>query len=248
MVEPVAEAWHIRLNGPLSGRCQRQRIQERGDQAHGGGPARAPSPAPSPTPRRSATPSPPTSLTSLGVGVEIDGDAITVHPVASPGAKVPLEFTGLNRIPILLLGPLLARNHEAFVPLVGGDRTGQRPVDFHIGALEALGVEIEVTPEGISAQATRLRGAPITLPYPSVGATESVLLTAVLADGRTVLRNAALEPEGHRTGAVPPAHGSASGSSRTGASSSRASSVRGAPEPARGATGWRRSPAWWPGS
>ncbi|HET6954075.1 MAG TPA: UDP-N-acetylglucosamine 1-carboxyvinyltransferase [Acidimicrobiales bacterium] len=134
-------------------------------------------------------------LTSLGVGVEIDGDRITIDPVESLDAKVPLSFSGLNRIPILLLGPLLARNSEAFVPLVGGDRIGQRPVNFHTGALEAMGAEVEVSEEGIWARATRMRGAQITLPYPSVGATESVLLTAVLAEGRTVLRNAALEPE-----------------------------------------------------
>jgi UDP-N-acetylglucosamine 1-carboxyvinyltransferase len=134
-------------------------------------------------------------LRSLGFGVEIDGDRITIEPAATPDSHVPLEFTGLNRIPILLLGPLLQRNHEAFVPLVGGDRIGQRPVDFHISALQAMGAEIEVTGEGISARAERLRGARITLPYPSVGATESVLLTAVLAEGRTVLRNAAMEPE-----------------------------------------------------
>jgi UDP-N-acetylglucosamine 1-carboxyvinyltransferase len=134
-------------------------------------------------------------LTSLGVGVDIDGDRITIDPVEAPGADVPLEFTGLNRIPILLLGPLLARNHEAFVPLVGGDRIGRRPVDFHIDALERMGAEITVSDDGITAKADHLRGAQITLPYPSVGATESVLLTAVLAEGRTVLRNAAVEPE-----------------------------------------------------
>ncbi|MFP3901621.1 MAG: UDP-N-acetylglucosamine 1-carboxyvinyltransferase [Acidimicrobiia bacterium] len=134
-------------------------------------------------------------LRSLGVGVDIDGDRITVEPVERPDPQVPLEFSGLNRIPILLLGPLLLRNREAFVPLVGGDRIGRRPVDFHIRALEAMGAQITVTPEGISARTDRLHGAPITLPYPSVGATETVLLTAVLAEGRTVLRNAAIEPE-----------------------------------------------------
>ena len=134
-------------------------------------------------------------LTSLGVGVEIDGDRITIEPTDTPDPKVPLEFTGLNRIPILLIGPLLHRNHEAFVPLVGGDRIGQRPVDFHITALEAMGAEVDVSPEGISARADRLRGARITLPYPSVGATETVLLSAVQAEGRTVLVNGAIEPE-----------------------------------------------------
>jgi UDP-N-acetylglucosamine 1-carboxyvinyltransferase len=134
-------------------------------------------------------------LTSLGVGVDISGDRITVEPTDAPDPRVPLEFTGLNRIPILLLGPLLHRNHEAFVPLVGGDRIGQRPVDFHMEALRTMGADIEVHPEGIVARADQLHGAKITLPYPSVGATESVLLTAVLAEGRTVLRNAAIEPE-----------------------------------------------------
>jgi UDP-N-acetylglucosamine 1-carboxyvinyltransferase len=134
-------------------------------------------------------------LTSLGVGVAIDGDRITIDPVDTPGADVALEFTGLNRIPILLLGPLLNRNHEAFVPLVGGDRIGRRPVDFHNDALETMGAEIVVSDDGIRAKADHLRGAQITLPYPSVGATESVLLAAVLAEGRTVLRNAAVEPE-----------------------------------------------------
>lgn len=134
-------------------------------------------------------------LSSLGVGVEIDGTRIAIEPTANPDPKVPLEFTGLNRIPILLLGPLLHRNKEAFVPLVGGDRIGQRPVDFHIKALETMGAELEVSDEGIVARANRLQGSRITLPYPSVGATESILLSAVLAEGRTVVRNAAVEPE-----------------------------------------------------
>src|SRR5215203_5156926 len=129
-------------------------------------------------------------LTSLGVGVAIEGDRITIEPTETPGARVPIEFTGLNRIPILLLGPLLLRNHEAFVPLVGGDRIGQRPVDFHIQSLEAMGAEVEVTPEGIRAQASRLHGARITLPFPGAAATETILLTAVGAEGRTVIRNA----------------------------------------------------------
>ena len=134
-------------------------------------------------------------LRSLGVGVAIDGDRITVEPTASPEPHVPLSFTGLNRIPILLLGPLLHRTGEAFVPLVGGDRIGARPVGYHVRALEAMGAEVEVRPDGIAARATRLRGARIDLPFPSVGATETVLLSAVLAEGRTVLRGAATEPE-----------------------------------------------------
>ncbi|MGE3621181.1 MAG: UDP-N-acetylglucosamine 1-carboxyvinyltransferase [Acidimicrobiia bacterium] len=135
-------------------------------------------------------------LRSIGLEVTLDGGTVTVVPTPTPRPRVPLEFTGLNRIPILLLGPLLHRAHEAFVPLVGGDRIGQRPVDFHVSALQRMGAEVEVQPDGITARvAGRLRGTSITLPYPSVGATETVLLSAVLARGRTVIHNAATEPE-----------------------------------------------------
>ena len=134
-------------------------------------------------------------LRSLGIGVELDGTTITIEPVDQPAPRVPTEFTGLNRIPILLLGPLLHRAHEAFVPLVGGDRIGTRPIDYHVQALQQMGAEVEVQPHGVVARARRLRGARITLPFPSVGATETVLLSAVLAEGRTVLHNAAIEPE-----------------------------------------------------
>lgn len=136
-------------------------------------------------------------LRALGVDVqhdEADG-VLTITPGQDIVAEVPLSFTGLNRIPILLLGPLLHLAGEVFVPLVGGDPIGRRPVDFHIEALRAFGAEVEQTPEGIRARATRLRGTRFSLPYPSVGATETVLLTAALAEGRTVLRNAATEPE-----------------------------------------------------
>jgi len=135
-------------------------------------------------------------LRSIGLDVEVAGDRITVVPVAEPVPRVPLEFSGLNRIPILLLGPLLHRAHEAFVPLVGGDKIGRRPVDFHVSALQQMGAEVEQQANGITARiAGRLKGARITLPYPSVGATETVLLSAVLAEGRTVIHNAATEPE-----------------------------------------------------
>jgi UDP-N-acetylglucosamine 1-carboxyvinyltransferase len=134
-------------------------------------------------------------LESVGYHVDRDGGEITITPGDEVRPRVPEAFTGLNRIPILMLGPLLHKAGEAFVPLVGGDPIGRRPVDFHVEALTALGVEIEHGPTGITARAANLRGARITLPYPSVGATETVLLSAVLADGKTVLRNAATEPE-----------------------------------------------------
>lgn len=135
-------------------------------------------------------------LRATGLEVEVDSGTITVVPTPEPIPLVPLEFSGLNRIPILMLGPLLHRAHEAFVPLVGGDRIGRRPVDFHVSALQQMGAEIEVQANGITARMVgRLQGARIALPYPSVGTTETVMLSAVLAEGRTVISNAATEPE-----------------------------------------------------
>jgi UDP-N-acetylglucosamine 1-carboxyvinyltransferase len=134
-------------------------------------------------------------LESVGFEVGRERDEITIGQGGEIQPRVPQAFTGLNRIPILMLGPLLHRTGEAFVPLVGGDPIGRRPVDFHVSALQALGAEISLGADGITARASRLRGTRIDLPYPSVGATEAVLLTAVLAEGKTVLRNAATEPE-----------------------------------------------------
>lgn len=103
---------------------------------------------------------------------------------------------GSSRIPILFCGPLLHRLGEAFIPDLGGCRIGDRPIDFHLDALRAFGAVIEKQPSGISLTAPNgLKGANIELPYPSVGATEQVLLTAVLSEGQTELRNAAIEPE-----------------------------------------------------
>jgi UDP-N-acetylglucosamine 1-carboxyvinyltransferase len=134
-------------------------------------------------------------LASLGAGVVVEGDEVTVDPVSVIDGRIPVSHTGLNRIPILLVGPLLHRIGEVFVPLVGGDRIGVRPVDFHVDALRRFGAEVEMTAEGLEAKASHLEGAHIRLPFPSVGATESVLLTAAKAQGRTTLENAAIEPE-----------------------------------------------------
>jgi UDP-N-acetylglucosamine 1-carboxyvinyltransferase len=134
-------------------------------------------------------------LRAIGAGVDQTDGKLVITPPERAKPEVPLSFSGLNRIPVLLLGPLLHLTGEAFVPLVGGDRIGGRPVDFHVQALVSLGAEVEVTDEGIRARCRRLRGAIIELPYPSVGATETALLSAALAEGKTVIRNAATEPE-----------------------------------------------------
>ncbi|MBV9662257.1 MAG: UDP-N-acetylglucosamine 1-carboxyvinyltransferase [Acidimicrobiales bacterium] len=134
-------------------------------------------------------------LTAIGASVERHGASLTVAPPTDVSPAVPLRFSGLNRIPVLLLGPLLHLTGEAFVPRVGGDQLGSRPIDFHVELLRSLGAEVEVTPEGIEARCKRLQGAIVELPYPSVGATESALLSAAMAEGTTVIRNSATEPE-----------------------------------------------------
>ena len=101
-----------------------------------------------------------------------------------------------NRLSILAIAPLLHRSHEAFVPRVGGDAIGPRPVNFHIEILSKMGAQITETENGYQAIAkNRLKGTLIELAYPSVGATETAILAGVLAEGRTTIRNAAGEPE-----------------------------------------------------
>jgi UDP-N-acetylglucosamine 1-carboxyvinyltransferase len=103
---------------------------------------------------------------------------------------------GSSRIPILFCGPLLHRIGEAFIPDLGGCRIGERPINFHLEMLRKFGATVEKRPEGLRLHASqRLRGTRLELPYPSVGTTEQVLLTAVRARGVTELRNAAIEPE-----------------------------------------------------
>jgi UDP-N-acetylglucosamine 1-carboxyvinyltransferase len=104
-------------------------------------------------------------------------------------------YSGKSRIPILLCGPLLHRFGVAVFPVLGGCRIGKRPVDYHIELLRELGAEIEELPDSVRLTAKKLRGNRVRLEYPSVGATEQLLLAAVLAEGVTELSNAAIEPE-----------------------------------------------------
>ncbi|MCF7806129.1 MAG: UDP-N-acetylglucosamine 1-carboxyvinyltransferase [Simkaniaceae bacterium] len=139
------------------------------------------------------------------IGMQVNWDKESrVLEVVTPylnSTYVSQRFSGGNRIPILLLGALLGRTDEDIViPTVGGCNIGQRPVDFHIQALEHLGATIEyrsMKKDGAYfAHAHQgLKGAFIELPYPSVGATENAMLAAVRAKGTTIIKNAAIEPE-----------------------------------------------------
>ncbi len=135
-----------------------------------------------------------------GVKVEHDVEAgiLRLDPEGVESAHmVDIDaHAGSSRIPILFCGPLLHRLGEAFIPDLGGCRIGDRPIDFHLEVLGSFGAVIEKLPSGIRMSAPDgLTGTKISLPYPSVGATEQVLLTAVLAQGKTELSGAAIEPE-----------------------------------------------------
>ena len=125
-------------------------------------------------------------LTDCGARIERQDRDITIYPAA-------LRQHSL-RASILVLGPLCVRLGEAIVPLPGGCAIGQRPVDIHLNGLRAMGAETEQA-DNCAVARGRLRGANIYLDFPSVGATENLLMAAALADGVTRIENAAKEPE-----------------------------------------------------
>ncbi|WP_133500286.1 UDP-N-acetylglucosamine 1-carboxyvinyltransferase [Cognatilysobacter terrigena] len=135
-------------------------------------------------------------LAELGARV---GDAgpgvVTVDPTTVHSQVAPYELVKTMRASVLVLGPLLAKYGHAEVSLPGGCAIGSRPVDLHIKGLQALGAQISVENGFIKARADKLVGARHVFDIVSVGATENVLMAAVIAEGRTVLENAAMEPE-----------------------------------------------------
>jgi UDP-N-acetylglucosamine 1-carboxyvinyltransferase len=134
-----------------------------------------------------------------GVKIEFSDDGVMkLDPTNVKSARmVDIDaHAGSSRIPILFCGPLLHQLGEAFIPDLGGCHIGDRPVDFHLDVLRNFGAVIEKLPNGTRMSAPNgLHGAKIELPYPSVGATEQVLLTATRAQGLTELSGAAVEPE-----------------------------------------------------
>lgn len=136
-------------------------------------------------------------LRRLGCDVEHDHADATVT-IGVPGHiqhRADYDLVRKMRASISVLGPLLARTGEADVALPGGDAIGSRPLDLHIAGLAKMGAVIDSEHGFIVARTDHLRGASIWLDFPSVGATENLLMAAVLADGRTVIDNAAREPE-----------------------------------------------------
>jgi len=138
-------------------------------------------------------------LRCLGVGVERSNNRIRLQADGLSNAEPPYELVNSLRASFFSIGPLLGRLGQAKVPLPGGCRIGARPVVEHIRGLKALGAQVTVEHGTVNAavpgKSSRLKGASIILDCPSVGATETVLMAAVLAEGTTTIENAAQEPE-----------------------------------------------------
>jgi UDP-N-acetylglucosamine 1-carboxyvinyltransferase len=135
-------------------------------------------------------------LAQHGIAVEDGADRTLSLGGAVTNTEAPYDIVRKMRASILVLGPLVARCGEARVSLPGGCAIGTRPVDLHLKGLEQMGAQIRLDGGYVHASAPKgLRGATIVFPFASVGATENLLMAAALADGRTVLANAAREPE-----------------------------------------------------
>lgn len=131
-----------------------------------------------------------------GAGGRIAGRTMTFDAGIISDTVAPYDFVRKMRASILVLGPLVARAGEAIVSLPGGCAIGTRPIDLHLMALEKLGAQIDLEAGYVRASApTGLKGATIRFPFVSVGATENTLMAATLAEGTTVIENAAREPE-----------------------------------------------------
>jgi UDP-N-acetylglucosamine 1-carboxyvinyltransferase len=134
-------------------------------------------------------------LREMGLRVQQDGDCLTLCGDAITKPEAPYEMVKTMRAAILVLGPLVARFGEARVSLPGGCAIGSRPVDQHIRGLQAMGAEIQIEAGYIHARAKRLKGTRIVTDMITVTGTENLLMAATLAEGQTVLENAAREPE-----------------------------------------------------
>ena len=134
-------------------------------------------------------------LDRLGAGVAWQGGSVTIDASEITSVEAPYDLVRRMRASTAVLGSLLARTGRARVAMPGGDAIGSRPIDLHVQGLRKMGAEIGSEHGFLVAETAGLRGAAITLDYPSVGATENLMMAAVLARGTTVIDNAAREPE-----------------------------------------------------
>lgn len=134
-------------------------------------------------------------LAQMGVKVEQTGDTVTLDASSLDNPTAPYELVKTMRAAILVLGPLVARCGEAHVSLPGGCAIGARPVDQHIKGLHSMGAEVKVEHGYVNAKVGRLKGARLFTDMVTVTGTENLMMAACLADGETVIENAAREPE-----------------------------------------------------
>ena len=132
-------------------------------------------------------------LSDCGVVIRRDGDSVTLQAEDPHSPSAP-DLLSRMRASVLVMGPLLARTGYARVTLPGGCAIGQRPIDLHLKGMEALGAQVQLTPGSVTLEG-HLTGGSIYLDFPSVGATENILLAAALVSGTTRIENAAKEPE-----------------------------------------------------
>ena len=133
-------------------------------------------------------------LKSIGSSVTREGTSLTLHTPEIKQTKV-VKQSRQNRLSVLAISPLLHRAGHAELPLASGDQIGPRPVNFHMNALKQMGANIQQKDREYDATTDGLHGATIHLPYPTVMGTENIILAAALANGRTYIHNAAIEPE-----------------------------------------------------
>ena len=134
-----------------------------------------------------------------GLNTQVDfnqeENTVVVDATQTLSEEAPYKYVSKMRASIVVLGPVLARNGHAKVSMPGGCTIGSRPIDLHLKGLEAMGAQITQTAGYIEAKADRLKGAHIYMDFPSVGATQNIMMAATLAQGTTVIENAAREPE-----------------------------------------------------
>ncbi|PIK14973.1 UDP-N-acetylglucosamine 1-carboxyvinyltransferase [Halobacteriovorax sp. JY17] len=137
-----------------------------------------------------------TLLGNLGVGIERNGDSVVLDPSTLNSHEATYDLVKTMRASIFTLGPILTRLHKAKVSLPGGCAIGTRPIDLHLSNLEKMGAKITLEGGYVYAETDGpLKGAHLVLAFPSVGATENLMMAAVFAEGITTIENAALEPE-----------------------------------------------------
>ncbi|MBQ3180889.1 MAG: UDP-N-acetylglucosamine 1-carboxyvinyltransferase [Firmicutes bacterium] len=134
-------------------------------------------------------------LDYLGVSTEYKDGTLRIDATELADSNAPFEAVQKMRASFLVMGPLLARLGRARIPLPGGCAIGARPIDLHLKGFEAMGAGITISDNYIEARVNTLHGARIYLDFPSVGATENIMMAAALAEGNTVIENAAKEPE-----------------------------------------------------